>query len=184
VAVAPTVTPPPVTPTAPPPPNQEPPPNTPPAPPVFGVTMDSVVGGDSKMAVPVGNTVATNDRSSPRPGTLLRPLDSASVPSFTPVADIYVAQQGRLLFAVNSGDIYPSDARRMRIEGAVDLRVGIDENGDVKEVKVTKVKPTGYKFEDAVLEAVRRAKFAPARSSDGKAVPSRITWHYSFTLAE
>jgi protein TonB len=184
VTVAPTVTPPPETPTAPPPPNQESPPNTPPAPPVFGVTMSSVVPGESKMAVPVGNTVATNDRSPPRPGAPVLPLTGAGAPSFVPVADIYIAQQARIVYEVNSADIYPSDAKRMGIEGTVDLRVGIDQNGDVKEVKVIKVKPAGYKFDDAALEAARRAKFSPARTSDGKAVPANITWHYTFALPQ
>src|SRR5206468_1937933 len=62
-------------PEAPPPPNQEPPPKAGDAPPVFGVTMDSVVAGDGPgMAVPVGNTLMTKDRSRPKPGQTVQPL--------------------------------------------------------------------------------------------------------------
>jgi len=146
------------------------------------VTMSSVVAGDSAMAVPVGNTVATNDRATAPPGPPPRPLASAGPPVFTPVADVYLAEQPRVLVEVNSADIYPADARRMGIEGTVDLRVGIDENGDVKEVKVVKVKPAGYKFDDAAAAAMHRFKFRAARTSDGKSVPARITYRYTFAL--
>jgi len=120
---------------APPPPNQEPPPNTPPAPPVFGVTLDSTVEGNSRMAVPVGNTVATNDRTPAPPGPPPRAYSGAGAPTsmFTPIADVYISEPATVLVEVNSADIYPADARRMGIEGVVELRVGIDEQGDVRE---------------------------------------------------
>ncbi len=174
-------TPPPETP---PPPNQEPPPNTPPAPPVFGVTMDSTVTGNSSMAVPVGNTLATNDRTPAPPGPPPRPLPGGGAPVFTPVADIYLASRARVLHEENSPESYPADARRMGISGSVDLRLSIDENGDVKEAKVISVKPSGYQFDDAALKNIRKFKFAPARTSDGKAVPSRLPYKYTFTVPQ
>jgi protein TonB len=171
-------------PTAPPPPNQEPPPAAPPAPPVFGVTMDSVVAGNSATAVPVGNTVATGDRRPSPPGPPPALGAREGTPAFTPVADIYIARWPEIISEVNSADIYPPDARRLGVEGSVTLSVGIDENGDVKEVKVVKVKPSGYQFDAAARAAILRAKFRPARGSDGKPVPARIHHDYIFTLGQ
>ena len=185
VAIAtPTPAPPPPPAAEPPPPNREPPPNTPPAPPVFGVTLNSTVTGDSAMAAPVGNTVATNDRTPAPPGAPARPTASAGPPTFTPVPDVYISEQASPLVDINSADIYPSDAKRMGIEGTVDMRVGVDEHGDVKEVKVVSARPAGYEFDTAAAAAMRRCKFRPARTSDGKAVPSRITYRYRFTLGQ
>lgn len=170
---------------APPPPNQEPPPSAPLAPPVFGITMDSVVGGDSTMAVPVGNTVATSQRDPAAPGgPPPAAYANAGPPAFAPVADVYITQQPQIIFEVNSADIYPTDARRLGVEGTVQLRVGIDENGDVKEVRVTRVNPSGYHFDEAARGALMKAKFRPARGSDGKPVPARINYNYTFTLGQ
>ncbi|HEY2902923.1 MAG TPA: TonB family protein [Polyangia bacterium] len=174
-------------PTALPPPNQEPPPAAPPATaavPVFGVTMDSVVAGNSAMAVPVGNTVATGDRRLPPPGPPPALGARDGTPAFTPTADIYISRWPQLVSQVNSADIYPPDARRLGVEGSVTLSVGIDENGDVKEVKVVKVRPPGYKFDEAARGAMLRAKFRAARGSDGKPAPARIKYEYTFTLGE
>jgi TonB family protein len=146
--------------------------------------MDSTVAGDSPMAVPVGNTVATNDRTPAPPGPPPQPYAGGGAPTFTPVPDAYIAVPARVIHEVNSADIYPPVAARMGVEGHVDLRVGIDENGDVKEVKVIRVRPPGYKFDEAAAQAMRQFKFAPARASDGKAVVSRITYSYSFTPAQ
>ena len=70
-------------PPTPPPPNQEPPPpsDEPPPPPTFGVTLDSVVEGESPVAVPVGNTVMTKDRTPapPVPPKALPPRADAAV---------------------------------------------------------------------------------------------------------
>jgi protein TonB len=135
------------------------------------------------MAVPVGNTVATGPRD-PAPGPRSAASPSAGPPAFVPVADVYITQQPQIIFEVNSADIYPSDARRLGVEGTVQLRVGIDENGDVKEVKITKVKPPGYQFDEAARGALLKAKFRPARGSDGKPVPARINYNYTFTLGQ
>lgn len=172
------------TPPAPPPPNQEPPPNPSEAPPVFGVTMSSVVGGDSAMAVPVGNTTMTKERKTAEqaPGAYA----AEGTRPFTPVSEVYVAVMPRLISDATTDESYPPEAKKMGIEGRVELRLGIDEAGHVKEVKVLKVSPAGYDFEVKAREALQRqlVKFAPARTSDGKAVPFRITYVYRFTLGQ
>ncbi|HXU83607.1 MAG TPA: hypothetical protein VN914_19575, partial [Polyangia bacterium] len=50
-----------------PPPAENPEPPKEATPPSFGITSESTVTGDSSMAVPVGDTVATNDRTPRKP---------------------------------------------------------------------------------------------------------------------
>ena len=66
----------------------------------------------------------------------------------------------------------------MGIEGAVKLKIGIDENGNVVRVKVLTV--AGHGFDEAATKALWRAKFKPAVSSDGRAVPFNLMYVYRF----
>ena len=81
----------------PPPPNsepKEPPPDEPPPPPSFGVTLDSVVDGNSTVAVPVGNTLVTKERSkvpSDKPPAPL-PASETGPPAFSPVSEVYIGR--------------------------------------------------------------------------------------------
>jgi protein TonB len=170
-------------PPAPPPPNQEPPPKPAEAPPVFGVTMSSVIAGDNTgMAVPVGNSLMTKRRGSEgKPGVAPAAYGAAGTEPFTPVADIYIAQRPAVLHEVNSADIYPPEAQKMGIEGTVELKVDLDENGAVVRVRV--IGRAGHGFDEAARDALRRFKFSPARTSDGKAVKYSLTYKYSFDMS-
>jgi protein TonB len=167
---------------APPPPEAPPaakeaPPKAAEAPPVFGVSMDSVVAGDGPgMAVPVGNTLMTKDRTR-KPVQDVKPLAAGEpdrVP--TPVADIYIAVQVAVVKEVKAE--YPPDALRMGIEGKVTAKLVIDENGNVRQVRI--ITRAGHGFDERATEALKKFKFSPARTSDGKAVPTQITYTYTF----
>ena len=67
---------------------------------------------------------------------------------------------------------YPPEAKRLGIEGKVELKLGIDENGRVVQVKV--IERGGHGFDEAAVKAMRLARFKPAMTSDGKAVPCSI----------
>jgi len=172
---------PPSLPPAPPPPNQEPPrPSD--APPVFGVTMSSVVAGASAgMAVPVGNTLMTKDRQAARPGATPQAYSGEGTHPFTPVADVYISEPPRVLHEVNSADIYPSDAYKMGIEGKVVLKVGINAKGEVVQVRV--IGKAGNGFDEAARNALRQFRFSPARTSDGQAVDYSLTYTYVFDMS-
>ncbi len=164
-----------------PPPNQETPKPSE-APPVFGVTMSSVVSSDSAgMAVPVGNTLMTKDRKPPKPGSVPGTYSAQGTRPFTPVADIYVKEAPRVLHEVNNADIYPPDAYKMGIEGKVVLKVGINANGDVVQVQVTS--KAGNGFDEAARNALRQFKFSPARTSDGQAVDYSFAYTYVFDMS-
>ena len=162
----------------PPPPNTEPPPLPPseePPPPSFGVTLDSVVQGDSPVAVPVGNTLMTKER---KPGPE-KPAPLPSVPGpppFSPVSELYIGDFARLLHEVKAD--YPREALQLGIGGRVVLRVGINRSGSIHSVKI--VRKAGHGFDDAAVKAMWRFRFSPCRTKQGDAVDCLITYTYSF----
>jgi periplasmic protein TonB len=159
----------------PPPPNEPPPPEpVDPSPPVFGVTLDSTVTGESSVAVPVGNTTMTPDRGPPKPPA---PLPAAEgPPAFEPVPESFIAEHPRLLHEVK--EKAPDEADRLGIEGQVVLKVGIDRRGAIRSVRV--IKPAGYGFDEVATRAMWKFKFTPARTNDGRAVDFLITYKYTF----
>jgi periplasmic protein TonB len=160
--------------------NQEPPPSPPaaPAPPVFGVTIDSVVTGDSAVALPVGNTLMTKDRSPGRPTPPAAATVTEGPPAFAPVAETSIGEFPRTLHEEKGDGYYPAEARRMGLEGQVKLRVAIDRRGNIRSVRV--VSRAGYGFDEAATRAMWKFKFTPARTRDGEAVDFLITYTYIF----
>src|SRR4051812_19797346 len=146
---APTPQPPPPHVEQPPPPNEQPPAEPPRnAPPVFGVTMSSVVSGESGMAVPVGNTLLANPAGPRKTDQAPQPYaGGVSGDGFRPVPDAYIATQPRAIYKVDGADVYPPDALALGLEGAVSLSVDINEKGAVVGVRV--LKRAGHKFDEA-----------------------------------
>lgn len=143
--------------------------------PVFGVTQDSVVAGESPVAVPVGNTLMTKDRTlakAPPP-----PLPAAPPPpAFTPVDEESVAEFPEAY--VKPKPEYPEVARRMGLEGKVLLKLGIDRKGFVKSVRV--LKKAGYGMDEEAVKVAWQYRFRPARRPDGEAVDFVITYGFTF----
>ncbi len=80
-------------------------------------------------------------------------------------------------------ELYTAEARAAQIEGDVIVRLLIDENGEVKEAKVSK--GLGYGIDEkAVAFSKRRLKFEPAIDTDDKPVAVRISWTFHFTLPD
>lgn len=142
---------------------------------MFGVTLDSVITGESAVAVPVGNTLSTKDRST-KPG-LPPPLAVEAGPStFAPIGETFLAEHPRVLKEVRIDQ--PIEARRLGIDGKVVLRVGIDRKGRVRAVRV--IKNAGYGMDETATQALWRFKFDPARTKDGQTVDCQITYIYTF----
>ena len=74
---------------------------------------------------------------------------------------------------------YPSIAKSAGIEGSVTVEFYIDKKGDVLEVKV--LKGTGTILDKAVIDAVKKSKWKPARQRDKK-VGVWITQKLSFRM--
>lgn len=74
---------------------------------------------------------------------------------------------------------YPEFAVRAQVEGSVLMDIGIDENGRVTDVQVTRGLPFG--LSEAAAGAVRQWRYRPARGPEGP-IPSRKTVRILFTL--
>lgn len=75
---------------------------------------------------------------------------------------------------------YPANALRNNIEGWVDVTYTVNADGTVGNVQVVGAEPR-HVFDNAALEAIRRAKFSPALR-DGVAVESQQHQRIQFTL--
>ncbi|GAB6091729.1 energy transducer TonB [Spirochaeta dissipatitropha] len=67
--------------------------------------------------------------------------------------------------------VYPRDARRRNLEGAVVLEVDIGADGRLINIRV--VTASASIFEDSALEHIRNARFSPGRVA-GRAIPVRM----------
>ena len=76
---------------------------------------------------------------------------------------------------------YPKGALEGGKQADVLLEVDIDAAGSV--TKATVVNPAGQGFDEAAVKAVEKFVFSPALR-DGKPIPSRIAYRYSFTLKD
>jgi protein TonB len=159
-------------PEAPPPTAAEPPKGE--APPTFGVSLDSTVAGDGPgMAVPVGNSLMTKPRkAAPAPPKPVGDPDGLA----PAVPELSLAEQPKVLEEVKAE--YPPELSRMNIEGHVIARLYIDETGKVRRIRITESSAHG--FDEAARQALSKFKFSPARTSDGRAVPTNITYKYTF----
>lgn len=159
-------------PDAPPPPNEEPPPeaSTKPVPLVVGISMSSTTAGGT-FAVGVGNTTY---------GKADKPVDPSTVQAYR--APKYVPPGGADTQPEVASEFkppYPEEAKKNEIEGTVVLKVTIDENGVVTDVKV--LKGLGFGLDEAALAAMRKFKFKPA-TKGGEMVGTTITYNYSWYL--
>ncbi len=157
---------------APPPPNEPPPPeaDSKPVPLVVGISMSSTTAGGS-FAIGVGNT--TYGKAGP-------PTDPSQVKAYR--APKYVPPGGSDTQPEVASEFkppYPDEAKKNEVEGTVVLKVTIDENGNVTEVKV--LKGLGYGLDEASVAAMRKFKFKPA-TKDGENVGTSITYNYSWYL--
>lgn len=76
--------------------------------------------------------------------------------------------------------VYPKDAERDRIEGSVELRIHVTENGTVDEVEI--VTSSGVRsMDEAAINAARRTRFRPA-IQNGRRVAMWINYPIQFAL--
>ena len=76
--------------------------------------------------------------------------------------------------------VYPEAAKRARHQGTVILRLAILPDGLVGHVNV--VVGAGYGLDEAAKEALRGARFAPARRCDGQPIARTITYRFVFSM--
>jgi protein TonB len=137
------------------------------------------------MAVPVGNTVATSDRSTGPANNIPNAYAGGQATSspgtgsaFSPVSPSLVRALPQVVTEVRAP--YPQEALRLQIEGRIQLMVGIDETGRVRVVKI--IKGIGHGLDQAALKAMWKFRWKPAISHEGKPVAFVTPYHYTFTL--
>jgi protein TonB len=74
---------------------------------------------------------------------------------------------------------YTDEARAARVQGTIELRATVREDGTVENVTVRK--GLGYGLDEAAIAAVEQWKFMPARK-DGKPVSALVGLLVNFAL--
>ncbi len=77
---------------------------------------------------------------------------------------------------------YPKRAKAKRIQGTVKLRVTVAATGRV--LRVTVLKGLGHGLDGAAVRALKKARFKPALTSNGRAVAYTIRYRYRFRLQD
>lgn len=166
--------PPPVPDDAPPPPNAPPDPGARAGPVRLGISMSSTTTA-GEYAAPTGNTLYGKaagkgedpEEGKPRlAGRYALPTQVTSLPE--PLGcDIPKSE-------------YPEEARRLGIEGEVALRLVVDEEGHVRDVKV--MRDPGHGFGSVAQRSAKvYCRFRPAKK-DGEAVATEIPYTIRFEL--
>jgi protein TonB len=144
--------------------------------------MSSVVDGDSAVAVPVGNTLLMKPAPARKPGEAPQPYAGTGAQTGATVSEVNVATLPRVVYEVNSADNYPADAKALGIEGKVKASLTLNEKGQVVGVRI--LERAGHGFDEAATQALRKFRFSPALTNDGRAVPFRLTFEYRFSIVD
>ncbi len=163
-------------PPTPPPPNAPPPPDAPApqkAPVRIGISMSSTTEAGA-MAAPVGNTVyGKMPERAPDPATV-QPYRSDR---YLPPAQVTTLPEP-ISTAIPKNE-YPEEAKRIGFEGAVRLRLRVDEEGRVREAII--VEDPGHGLGETAARNAGRFRFRPARRGD-QAVAVDIPFTVRFEL--
>jgi protein TonB len=76
--------------------------------------------------------------------------------------------------------VYPYKAREQGIEGVVQVKLLINQDGSVGHLEILDARPEGL-FEEAVRNAVPQWKFSPGKI-DGQTVTAWVVTYVRFTL--
>jgi protein TonB len=80
----------------------------------------------------------------------------------------------------DAGKEYPPEARALGIEGAIRVRLVVDEQGRVKSrVLLNKL---GHGLDELALKRAAEIQFEPAKDTDDKPVTSVVVWTFNMTL--
>jgi TonB family protein len=168
-------------------PETPPPTNTPPATEPSGggpvVAMDNL-GPDAtgKVPVAIGHPPAHVGRGGTGPGT-----GAGSGSGGGDAAPISVAMiKSRALPKGDYGYIdasrdYPAEAKQLGIEGAVRVRLIVDDRGAV--TRATLLPPgLGHGLDELALRKAKEIQFEPARDTEDHPVASVVVWTFNMTL--
>ena len=78
--------------------------------------------------------------------------------------------------------VYPSNARRLNIEGMVTLELFIDRNGTITDVRVMRETPLNRGFGEAAVNAFRGIRAIRPAELNGVPVAVRFQYNLRFVL--
>ncbi len=81
---------------------------------------------------------------------------------------------------IDASKDYPPEARRLGIEGAIRVRLTVDDKGKVKAAVL--LNKLGHGLDELALSRARQIEFEPARDTDDRAVSSVVVWTFNMTL--
>jgi len=136
---------------------------------------------EARAGEPVRVTVRLEPLVGPEPGPRLAKPGASPTPSPAPLAegtlvemDASVTPPAHLSGGAAS---YPDKARKLKLRGSVLVEMIVTEKGESTEIHV--LESTAALLDEAVVEAVRKWHFEPARK-DG--VKVRVRWQYRQTF--
>jgi protein TonB len=80
----------------------------------------------------------------------------------------------------DAGKDYPPEARALGIEGAIRVRLVVDERGNVKSQML--LNRLGHGLDELALKRAAEIAFEPARDTDDRPVTSVVVWTFQMTL--
>ncbi len=169
---------PPVARPAPPPAPRAPPtPEAPSSPRSFGIRLENTVQAapGTGVPVPVGESLAVPPTAPPKPRLTAPGGSGDGEGTTTPVA----AVQEMPKVVADATAEYPTEARRLGIQGKVVLELVVNESGRVARARV--LKSLHPLLDEAALRAAKHLRFRPGRV-DGRPVVVKIPYTYVFVL--
>ena len=104
-------------------------------------------------------------------------------PAPAPVSIASIKTQAKPLNPdLDTGKLYPPEARRLGIEGIVQVRLVVDERGKVASRRL--ITRLGYGLDELAMQLATRLRFEPARDTADRPVRSVVVWKFSFVLPE
>lgn len=107
-----------------------------------------------------------------------RESDSSVRPTETNYIPFYKVER-RPEFIHQAALEYPSQARRMKIEGTVIIEADIDSEGNLIQIKV--IRNAGFGFDEAATAMMEASEFSPAMM-DGRPVGVRMRFTIKFEI--
>lgn len=81
---------------------------------------------------------------------------------------------------IDLGKDYPPKARRLGIEGAIRVRLTVDDRGKVRAAVL--LNRLGHGLDELALSRARQIEFEPAKDTDDRPVSSLVVWTFTMTL--
>ena len=111
------------------------------------------------------------------------PGGTGAVPTPVSVADIKTMPEpiGDTDFVEAHKD-YPAEARQLRVEGQVKVRLVVDAEGKVASRRL--VTRLGHGLDDLALRLARKLRFRPALDTSDRPVAAVVVWTFTFTIPQ